>query len=195
VSNPGRAALGRLFVIHVNADRSGLYKVVDSVRAGGTLDIALSGTAVPHAQLLRALGADLEAALVREGLYAKEAASMVATWNDSYFETPGTRLLYLLPQAMTEALLPLTIEPKPTELKRVLVARVDIMTPEQSRSLASLIGQLGDESFDVREAASKRIASFGRFAEPALREVMRTSDDAEVTTRAKALIEKLAPRR
>ena len=39
---------------------------------------------------------DLEAALIAQGLFPKEAQAMVATWNDSWFEE-GSRLIYILP--------------------------------------------------------------------------------------------------
>ncbi len=195
ISNPGRHNVLRLFAIHVNADKTGLYTVVDGVRARSSVEIALGGPVIAHDEMLNSLGPQLEEELVKQGLYRKEAAAMVATWNDSYFETPGTRLLYLLPSLMTDEILPLTIEPKPTELTRVLVARVDIITPEQTRELVSHVRDLGDESFDIREAASKKIASYGRFGEPALREAIRATSDPEIKARAQALLERMTPRR
>jgi hypothetical protein len=195
VRNPGRRDVPCLFAIHVNADKSGRYRALDALRAGDSRDIAIDGPTLPHDELVKRLGGELEEQLVKLGLYRKEAAAMVATWNDSYFETPGTRLLYPLPSTMTDEILPLTITPKPTEVTRVIVARVDILTPEQTESVVSTIRDLGDESFDVREAASKRIAAYGRFADPALREAIKTTTDLEVKTRAQALLDGMTPRR
>ena len=56
---------------------------------------------------------------------------MVNTWSDAWFGEEGTRLIYLVPRAKTDELLPLTINPKPTEVVRVLVGRHDFLTPEQ----------------------------------------------------------------
>ena len=56
---------------------------------------------------------------------------MVKTWDSAWFGEEGTRLLYLVPRAKTDELLPLTMDPKPTELVRVLVGRHDFLTPEQ----------------------------------------------------------------
>ena len=49
--------------------------------------------------------------LVANGLYEKEAAAMVETWRDSWFEE-GTRLFYIVPQASIDAILPLDITPE-----------------------------------------------------------------------------------
>jgi hypothetical protein len=82
------------------------------------------------AQGQAALEAALLKVLVDSGLYPKEAQAMVATWRDHWFEE-GLRVFYLLPTAETEAMLPLEIEPRPQELVRTLVGRLDIITPEQ----------------------------------------------------------------
>ena len=50
---------------------------------------------------------ELQSLLIEKGLYPREAAAMVETWRDSWFED-GARLFYLLPQYATDALLPLT---------------------------------------------------------------------------------------
>jgi hypothetical protein len=71
---------------------------------------------------------ELEGALIAQGLYAKEAKAMVDTWRDSWFEE-GTRLFYIVPPAMVDSLLPLTVAPKPTVVTRVFVGRVELITP------------------------------------------------------------------
>lgn len=78
------------------------------------------------------LAADMVQALKAEGLYEKEALAMVKTWRDSWFIEQGTRLFYLLPQEKTDELLPLTITPRPDEVVRVMVGRLEIMRPEHS---------------------------------------------------------------
>ena len=52
--------------------------------------------------------ASLTRMLVAHGLYEKEAAAMVETWRDSWFEE-GTRLFYIVPQASIDGVLPLDI--------------------------------------------------------------------------------------
>ena len=79
----------------------------------------------------------LAAALVRSGLYPDEASAMVNTWKTSYFRTNGLRILYILPRAETDALLPIRINPAPTELVRTLVGRVEVMTTVEERALSA----------------------------------------------------------
>jgi hypothetical protein len=76
---------------------------------------------------LDALLADLRSALVAEGLYAREAAAMVETWRESWFEE-GTRVFYIMPTEAVDPVLPLTIEPRPASVKRVFVGRIELIT-------------------------------------------------------------------
>jgi hypothetical protein len=59
-----------------------------------------------------------------------------------------------------------------------------------SRQIEQWIRELGNEQFEVREAATRRLADIGHRARSAL-ERATTSDDAETASRAKALLEKL----
>ncbi len=121
---------------------------------------------------------ELESVLVAEGLYEKEAKAMIATWRDSWFED-GLRAIYVVPTARTDAILPIEIQPKPAELVRVLVGRLELITPEMRA--------------EVREAARARIAAagarrtdgardalhrYGRFAEPIVQEMIAAERDA-----------------
>jgi hypothetical protein len=107
---------------------------------------------------------ELEAMLVREGLYEKEAAAMVKTWKDSWFEE-GVRVFYLVPTRLTDEVLPLTLDPKPAELVRVLVGRAELITPEEESRIASIARRLPEAS------AKAELAAKGRFAEAALKRV------------------------
>jgi hypothetical protein len=85
---------------------------------------------------LPSLYASLEQILVRSGLYQKEAAAMVATWRDSWFEE-GTRIFYIAPRPVVDAILPLEISPQPKSIARVFVGRVEVFSPallEQMRA-------------------------------------------------------------
>ncbi len=68
-----------------------------------------------------ALYGDLEEVLVGQGLYRDEAHAMVETWKDSWFEE-GSRLIYIVPPAFIETVLPLTINPAPGQVVRVATA-------------------------------------------------------------------------
>jgi len=72
--------------------------------------------------------------LVNAGLFPKEAAAMVETWRDSWFET-GTRILYLAPRAMVDRVLPLRIQPGPAAVERVFAGRVELLAPWRAEEL------------------------------------------------------------
>lgn len=195
--NPTRINIGHVFVLSVKKDGKGKYQFFEQVEAGqsrqATLD--LSENWLPKEQLIRRISEELEECLVMEGLFRKEAKAMIQTWTDSYFEQEGTRILYILPESMTDELLPLSVSPKPVEQKRVMVARVEVIAPEQTEVLRGLIEELGNDSLDVRSRAERKIAVYGRFAEPMLKEAIRTSTDPEIRARAEGLIAQMTVRR
>lgn len=96
---------------------------------GFTLVGELDGTQTvllpPLDRELAELEATLAELLVAQGLYPREAAAMIATWRALWFE-PGTRALYMVPRELTDATLPLSLDPAPDELVRVLVGRLDL---------------------------------------------------------------------
>jgi hypothetical protein len=98
---------------------------------------------------------DLENILVAQGLYRKEAQAMIETWSDSWFEQ-GTRLFYIVPRHMIDSVLPLDVEPVPSEIVRVFVGRMEIITPSIEEN--------------VRQAISnndrRTLEKYGRFLEP-----------------------------
>lgn len=109
------------------------------------------------------LGEELVRMLTAEGLYEKEARAMVKTWRTDWFEEEGTRVLYLVPAALTDELLPLRITPKPRSLVRVLVGRHDVLTPEQEREIDRLVQKLrGPSNADAR-AADVVLKKLGRY--------------------------------
>jgi formylglycine-generating enzyme required for sulfatase activity len=59
--------------------------------------------------------------------------------------------------------------------------------------LATLIRQLGDDSFVRREAARKELATLGKTALPALIDAANTSTDEEIRQRAQELVSTLLP--
>ena len=81
----------------------------------------------------------------------------------AWFGEEGTRLLYLVPRAKTDELLPLTVEPKPTEVVRVLVGRHDFLTPEQEASADRQVSRMQVAQREM-EAAQQEMAKLGRFS-------------------------------
>jgi hypothetical protein len=128
--------------------------------------------------------------LVSAGLYPKEAWAMVNTWERSYFRTEGLRILYVLPRRTVDDVIPIQITPAPGKLERVMVGRVEVLTPTQEKQIEKLVTDLGAKESRVRQAASEALTRLGRIGEPALRRVLLTTNDAEVRARAQSLINK-----
>lgn len=107
----------------------------------------------PHMQLQKTL--------VAHGLYPREAKAMVESWQGSWFEQ-GTRLFYIVSGAAVDAMLPLQIDPKPVDVKRVFVGRIEIATPATLREVKGAL-EKGDRT---------TLAPYGRFLEPMGRQLM-----------------------
>jgi hypothetical protein len=103
------------------------------------------------------LFAELESILVADGLYPREAKAMVATWRDSWFEE-GSRVFYVVSRRAVDAILPLEIDPQPSEVARVFVGRVELIT--------------GETLSEVRDALARKdeptLRKYGRFLQPIL---------------------------
>ena len=132
---------------------------------------------------------DLKQILVASGLYTKEAEAMIKTWRGSWFEE-GLRVFYILPRPTTDTVLPVTIEPRPAELVRVLVGRAEVVTPEMEKQVQRQVSLLGDPSLRVREAALHTIRRYGRFSEPILKRVLEDERNDVVRRRLRELIDK-----
>jgi hypothetical protein len=116
------------------------------------------------------LGAVLVKALVADGLYEKEARAMVQTWDKAWFGEEGTRVLYLFPRPVTDAWLPIDIKPMPQNIRRSMVGRIDILTPEQEREIDRQYSIYLDTALtpDEISAAWNSLPKLGRFFQSAL---------------------------
>jgi hypothetical protein len=97
-----------------------------------------------------------------------------------------------VPRERTDGLIPLHIRPAPDKLVRVMVGRIEVLTPERERQIARYVEELGAPDFKTRDAANAGLARLGRLGEPALRRVLVTTGDPEVRARASALINNVA---
>jgi hypothetical protein len=134
-------------------------------RIGFRVHGALQGEAVLEPPSLtgdfNALLGDLEAVLIAEGLFEKEAKAMVETWRDSWFEE-GTRLFYIVPPRTVDAILPLTIAPKPATVERAFVGRVELITPPTIQAVEDAI----------RSNDKATLQTYGRFLGPVAGRIM-----------------------
>jgi hypothetical protein len=86
---------------------------------------------------LNQLRAEMRSALQQDGLFADEAEALLNTWESSYFKSAGLRLFFMVPREWTDAHLPLDIS-VPCEIKRAMVGRIELVTPEQRILLRQL---------------------------------------------------------
>jgi len=140
------------------------YRIGGTMREDAILDPPeLTGT-------IDDLGRDLEGMLVAQGLYQDEAHAMVETWRDSWFEE-GSRLLYIVPAAFVDGVLPLSINPAPAQTVRVFVGRLEIVTPATEKAV--------QRALVMHDSATLKM--FGRFLAPILETmIQRESNSARV---------------
>jgi hypothetical protein len=155
------------FLLQVTRTSAG-FRALGDLPAGKEVTADLPRPELPLDRYVAELKQALAAALVGDGLYADEAQAMVDTWERSYFLTPGPRLLYLLPQQRTDAILPLTISPQPDHVGRTMVIRTEIVTAAQEQRLAAELSGLASPQPADRTAARAYFLGLGRFAEPHL---------------------------
>jgi hypothetical protein len=131
VRNLGAEPLPHVILFSSYGGRMG-YRAASGLRGDVTFDApALTGT-------FASFRTELEAMLVGGGLYQKEAAAMIDTWHDSWFED-GTRVFYVLPSRTVDAILPLTVTPAPASVARVFVGRMEVMAPSTIHAVAAAI--------------------------------------------------------
>jgi hypothetical protein len=189
--NAGQDEMRSLFLVTVRGDQL-RFRQYDRIAAGKTLEMTPSDQPATMNQLAEAV----TKALVAEGLYEKEAQAMVTTWGSSWFGEEGTRLFYVLPERLTDALLPLTISPTPTEQVRVLVGRMEIMTTSQEQDVLQLV----ERSVTARgEKESSPMISellkLGRLGEPALVRAKHLAKTDAVKEEAQRLMAELRTKR
>lgn len=152
-ADPGAFAgevIGGAWLAHIRGDGSSAFLNIGSLGLGdGTAEV-LARVPASFAESdfapgnLESLRQEMHAALVAEGLFDDEAAAMLDTWREAYFHTPGLRLFFTVPQAWTDHYLPLEFS-APVELTRIMVGRIEVVTPEQRELLAGIASRPGTE--------------------------------------------------
>jgi len=180
-----------------NLERNEISHLIIFENRGGkigylVLDAFTGETTSEHPTLdgnIDLLISELKNTLLASGLYEKEADAMIKTWRSSWFEE-GVRVFYVLPRESTDTVLPIAIDPKPTQLVRVLVGRAEIITPEMEKSVQQKVSMLGDPK--ARGEAILAIRTYGRFSEPILERILTTEKDPVVRDLIRQLIDHVA---
>ncbi len=164
--NTGADAIGFAILFENRGGKTG-FRVVRDLRGKLLLDSPELTANVPS------MRHELEGALTAAGLYPKEAAAMLATWGDSWFEE-GMRIFYVMPRKAVDAVLPIQIKPAPAAIERVFVGRVEVLSPVMQSTLATAMAT-GD---------IQTLARYGRFARPFCDRIMQGSSRIRVTQAA-----------
>lgn len=155
-----------LWLVDVRADGTVAYRSIPPVRVSPERRVlartwARFTPAEYRGGNLERLQSAVHQALVVAGLYGDEADALLSTWELSYFKSPGQRIFFLVPRAWTDQYLPLHISgPVAAEVTRVMVGRIELVTPEQ-RAVLARIASIPRAAIR-REAQRMRDAYYGR---------------------------------
>jgi len=133
IENPGREPIPSAVLFENRNGRIG-YRMAGAIGAAVSFDAPQLDGSLP------VLRQNLESALIAQGLFPKEAQAMVETWRDSWFEE-GSRLIYIVPSSMVDAILPLQVEPAPSQIVRVFVGRIELVIPGTRRAVESAVSK------------------------------------------------------
>jgi hypothetical protein len=186
VHNAHGQELRHLFALQVRGQVARLARL-GHLRADEGKTIKLDQVERPIAQVQTEIAAAMRQGLVAEGLYEPEAAAMVETWRDSWFGEQGVRVLYVLPRDWADGVLPLSIEPKPRELVRVMVGRAEVITPGMEWDLMKQIVKFSEG--DAKAVVEVQALGMGRFADAAVRRMLGRTPSPEFSRAAWNLLE------
>ncbi|HXT39088.1 MAG TPA: hypothetical protein VN887_03605 [Candidatus Angelobacter sp.] len=196
--NNGATKLQHLFILNVR-NGEGEFTELESLAPGDSWSFDFDGQSkrAPLGEVVGQLGRQIKKALVGEGLFEREAAAMVKTWRESWFEEEGSRVIYLLPRAWTDETLPLAINPEPRDIVRVMIGRAEIIAPTTEWQLIKQIVRYADGDTVARGEAVDRVRQMGlgRFFQPAVQLALGNRPNREFSQAAWELVNAAATKR
>jgi len=185
----GGVGVRHVFLIRVEGGKAA-YSYRPGLKAGEAIRGVIPSLdgARPVAEVGDALADDLAARLVASGLYEKEARAMVNTWRSSYFQSEGVRALFVMPQSWTDGLIPLEVTPRPKETVRVMVGRLELLTPARERLAEAAVADLASPDPARRLAAFDTLRSQGRYVEPIVRRLLKATTEEGVRKLCRKLL-------
>jgi hypothetical protein len=158
--NQSSGEIPKLILFERRGEQVG-FRGINSLYEGAILDPPVLDAS------LDSLLSDLQASLISSGLYPEEAHAMLESWKDSWFEE-GSRLIYIVPNAFVEKILPLSIEPEPANIQRVFVGRMELLTPATQSAIETAVSSHDELT----------LAKYGRFLAPMIEETLRKNSDS-----------------
>jgi hypothetical protein len=122
------------------------FVLLDPLKAGETRTVKLAEP-VTSTNWQHEVYAAMRGALIQAGLFPKESDAMLQTWWTSYFEQPGLRAFWIVPESFTSSVLPLTVDPSPSRQTRVLVGRSELLTPTFEKELLEQFAKVEQNQF------------------------------------------------
>jgi hypothetical protein len=159
IKNHGDQEIPTIILFERRGDKAG-YRIGGPLNEQAILDSPRLTSTIDE------LGRDLEGILVAQGLYHDEARAMVETWRNSWCEE-GSRLLYIVPPAFVNNVLPLSINPVPAQTVRVFVGRLELLSPATQKEV--------EAAFAAHDAATLKV--YDRFLEPILATMVKKETD------------------
>jgi len=159
-----------------------------------TIQLDLAKEKMPLKKLAPQVSSALAKALTSHDLFQREADAMVKTWKDSWFQEEGLRVLYVLPRAWTDQTLPITLNPAPRDLVRVMVGRAELIPPALEKKLADQLARAKAGDTTALADAKILLEKFGRFATPVFNRVMAKVDPKREDKILAALLSETAAR-
>jgi hypothetical protein len=132
-----------LWLVDIQPDGRLAFRALPPLKLGPDADTILTRTPASFSpgdfnrDNLQILKSSLRRALVSEGLFEDEADALLNTWQLSYFQSAGLRVFFIVPREWVDYYLPLRVS-VPADLNRVMVGRIELVTPEQRADLRQL---------------------------------------------------------
>ncbi len=172
IKNEGAETVPKAILFENRAGKIG-YGIIGALREPARIQFPeLNGT-------LGGLRHELEEQLTEMGLYRNEAHAMVETWRDSWFEE-GLRVLYILPRSTVDALLPISIHPVPSQLTRVFVGRVELLSPQMRQELNAAL----------MNSNIPALEKYGRFLNAFLQQMSSAPEGAPMSEPSRQFLER-----
>jgi hypothetical protein len=150
------------------------------------IKIAANSKALPAADAV----APWRQRLKDAGLTAADVEVIVSMLQTHALDPEQLTIVYRIDQAELDRVLPLEVVPLPAKITRVGIAIVKNIDPAQGERIAKLVEQLGNPSWEKREAAQAKLAEMGAGAKPKLTEALKHKD-IEVVYRAERLLDSI----
>lgn len=130
-SIPGNLTIPEAWVLHVG-DHGAAYRSIGPITLTDDPDEVLATVSANFSEEeyksenIQSLRGAIHQSLVKNGLYEEEATAMLNTWQNVYFEQPGTRIFFIVPREWIDHQLPLKFS-VPVKLERVFIGRIDLV--------------------------------------------------------------------